>query len=147
MHSLGASGVWEAMVPGAVPGNLYRFEIVNRHSGETLVKCDPYGRGFELRPGSAAYVVEPSTHCWGDGDWLARRAAWDWQRAPVNIYAVPYTHLDVYKRQAMHMHGGKQQRTLDLGAGDDAAARNQGVDRHADVYKRQNSSLSGASIR
>jgi 1,4-alpha-glucan branching enzyme len=88
MHSLGASGVWEAMVPGAVPGNLYRFEIVNRHSGETLVKCDPYGRGFELRPGSAAYVVEPSTHCWGDGDWLARRAAWDWQRAPVNIYEV-----------------------------------------------------------
>ena len=88
LHSLGASGVWEATVPAAVPGSLYRFEIINRHSGEKLIKSDPYGRGFELRPGSAAYVVPPSGHAWGDGDWLARRAAWDWQRAPVNIYEV-----------------------------------------------------------
>ena len=88
LHSLGASGVWEATVPAAVPGSLYRFEIINRHSGEKLIKSDPYGRGFELRPGSAAYVVPPSGHTWGDGDWLARRAAWDWQRAPVNIYEV-----------------------------------------------------------
>ena len=88
LHSLGASGVWEATVPAAVPGSLYRFEIINRHSGEKLIKSDPYGRGFELRPGSAAYVVPPSNHTWGDGDWLARRAAWDWQRAPVNIYEV-----------------------------------------------------------
>ena len=88
LHSLGASGVWEATVPAAVPGSLYRFEIINRHSGEKLTKSDPYGRGFELRPGSAAYVVPPSGHAWGDGDWLARRAAWDWQRAPVNIYEV-----------------------------------------------------------
>jgi 1,4-alpha-glucan branching enzyme len=28
--------------------------------GIRLVKSDPYGRGFELRPGSAAYVVPPS---------------------------------------------------------------------------------------
>ena len=88
LHSLGASGVWEATVPAAVPGSLYRFEIINRHSGEKLIKSDPYGRGFELRPGSAAYVVPPSGHAWGDGDWLARRAAWDWQRTPVNIYEV-----------------------------------------------------------
>ncbi len=88
LHSLGASGVWEVTVPAAVPGSLYRFEIINRHSGEKLVKSDPYGRGFELRPGSAAYVVPPSGHAWGDGDWLARRATWDWQRAPVNIYEV-----------------------------------------------------------
>ena len=88
LHSLGASGVWEATVPAAVPNSLYRFEIFNRHSGEKLLKSDPYGRGFELRPGSAAYVVPPSSHKWGDDDWLARRATWDWQHAPVNIYEV-----------------------------------------------------------
>lgn len=88
MQPLGASGVWEATVASAKPGSLYRFEIVNRHSGDTLVKSDPYGRGFELRPGSAAYVVAPAAHGWNDGDWLARRAGWDWQRAPVNIYEV-----------------------------------------------------------
>ncbi len=88
LHSLGASGVWEATVPAAVAGSLYRFEIINRQNGEKLVKSDPFGRGFELRPGSAAYVTEPSRHVWGDADWLARRAGWDWQRAPVNIYEV-----------------------------------------------------------
>ncbi|MGA9395772.1 MAG: 1,4-alpha-glucan branching protein GlgB [Azonexus sp.] len=86
LSSLGASGVWEGRVAAALPGSLYRFEIINRHSGEKLIKSDPYGRGFELRPGSAAYVTPPSQHVWGDAEWLARRAAWDWQHAPVNIY-------------------------------------------------------------
>ena len=70
----------------AQPG--YRFQISNRHTGDTLVKTDPYARGFELRPGSAACVMAPSAHRWDDADWLARRVLWDWQRAPVNIYEV-----------------------------------------------------------
>ena len=85
---LGSSGVWEITVAEAHPGNLYRFEITNRHTGDKLIKSDPYGRGFELRPGSAAYVVPPSTHVWGDAEWLQQRAGWDWQQAPVNIYEV-----------------------------------------------------------
>ncbi len=88
LHALGASGVWEVTVPEALPGSLYRFEITNRHTGDKLIKGDPYARGFEHRPGSAAYVVPPSAHAWGDADWLQRRAAWDWQQAPVNIYEV-----------------------------------------------------------
>ena len=88
LHPLGASGVWEATVATAGPGHLYRFEVVNRSSGERLVKADPYARGFELRPGSAAWIVAPSGHGWGDGEWLARRAGWDWLHAPVNIYEV-----------------------------------------------------------
>lgn len=87
MRSLGAGGVWEVAVPGAGPGDLYRFEIV-ASDGRRLEKGDPYARGFELRPGTAAYVVAPSTYAWGDADWLRRRAAWDWQRAPLNIYEV-----------------------------------------------------------
>ncbi|HEX9195144.1 MAG TPA: 1,4-alpha-glucan branching protein GlgB [Azonexus sp.] len=86
LHPLGSSGVWETTVAAAHPGSLYRFEVVNRQSGARLIKSDPYGRGFELRPGSAAYVPFPSDHVWGDAEWLARRAAWDWQHAPVNIY-------------------------------------------------------------
>ena len=88
MQALGASGIWELRVPEAKPHSLYRFEITNRNTGAVLVKSDPYGRGFELRPGSAAYIVPPSGHVWGDADWLQRRAAWDWQRAPVNIYEI-----------------------------------------------------------
>jgi 1,4-alpha-glucan branching enzyme len=88
MQTLGASGIWELLVPEAVPHSLYRFEITNRESGDVLVKSDPYARGVELRPGSAAYVVPPSAHRWADDAWLERRAAWDWQHAPVNIYEV-----------------------------------------------------------
>lgn len=88
LHALGASGIWEGTVAAARPGSLYRFALVNRHTGEKLIKSDPYGRGFELRPGSAAYVTAPARHAWGDADWLQRRAAWDWQQAPVNIYEV-----------------------------------------------------------
>jgi len=88
MQTLGASGIWELLVPEAVPHSLYRFEITNRESGDVLVKSDPYARGVELRPGSAAYVVPPSGHRWADDAWLERRAAWDWQHAPVNIYEV-----------------------------------------------------------
>ena len=88
LRELGASGVWEILVREARPGSLYRFQISNRHTGDTLVKTDPYARGFELRPGSAACVMAPSAHRWDDADWLARRVLWDWQRAPVNIYEV-----------------------------------------------------------
>ncbi len=88
LHPLGESGVWEVTVAEANPGNLYRFEVTNRHTGDKLIKSDPYGRGFELRPGSAAYIVPPSTYAWGDAGWLQQRAGWDWQQAPVNIYEV-----------------------------------------------------------
>ena len=88
MHALSGSGIWELEVPEAVPGSLYRFAITNRETGVVHIKSDPYARGFEKRPGSAAYVVEPSLHVWADDAWLQARAAWDWQQAPVNIYEV-----------------------------------------------------------
>ena len=88
MHELGASGIWELLVPEAAPHSLYRFQITNRDTGDVLNKADPYARGVELRPGSAAYVVPPSTHVWGDAAWLEQRSGWDWQHAPVNIYEV-----------------------------------------------------------
>jgi len=86
MHRLGSGGLWEGRVAGAGPGSLYRFEITCRDGGARLRKVDPYARGFELRPGSAARVVGPSQHRWQDAEWMARRAAWDWLHAPVNIY-------------------------------------------------------------
>ncbi|MBL8457883.1 1,4-alpha-glucan branching protein GlgB [Zoogloea sp.] len=85
MHSLGSGGVWEARVASARPGNLYRFEITCQGGGRVR-KTDPYARAFELRPGSAACVAAPSQHVWRDAEWMARRAAWDWLHAPVNIY-------------------------------------------------------------
>ena len=88
MRARGASGIWELFIPGLVPGDLYRLELRNRDSGEILVKADPFAQGFELRPGSAAVVVQPSGHTWKDEEWLKARAQRDWLHAPMNVYEV-----------------------------------------------------------
>jgi 1,4-alpha-glucan branching enzyme len=88
MRVRGGSGVWELFIPGLKPGDLYKFEIRNRDSGEIRVKTDPYGQAFEKRPGTAAVVTGPSQHVWDDEDWLRARAAFDWQHSAMNIYEV-----------------------------------------------------------
>jgi 1,4-alpha-glucan branching enzyme len=88
MCSLGASGAWELFMPGLAAGTLYKFEIRNRNSGAVLTKTDPYARQYERRPATAARVTADSTYAWNDAAWLARRAQWDWQHAPMSIYEI-----------------------------------------------------------
>ncbi len=88
MRVRGSSGVWELFIPGLKPGDLYKFEIRNRNTGEVVVKTDPYARSYELRPGTAARVQAESAFEWQDADWLAARARLDWLHAPMNIYEV-----------------------------------------------------------
>src|SRR5690606_8462771 len=61
--------------------------IRNRDSGAVFLKTDPYARFHELRPGTAAKVVDEA-YDWQDRDWMTARAQWDWLHAPVNIYEV-----------------------------------------------------------
>jgi 1,4-alpha-glucan branching enzyme len=89
------SGVWELFIPDIAPGIFYRFEIRNRNSGEVLTKSDPYGRRFEMRPGNASIVSPRSTYVWQDAAWMERRAAADWQHAPMSTYEV---HLGSWQR-------------------------------------------------
>jgi 1,4-alpha-glucan branching enzyme len=95
MQVHGGSGLWELFVPGLGPGALYKFEIRHRDSGAVLLKTDPYGRAFELRPGTAARVTAPPAHAWSDAAWMQGRATRDWLRAPLNIYEV---HAGSWKR-------------------------------------------------
>jgi 1,4-alpha-glucan branching enzyme len=91
----GGSGVWELFIPGLQGGALYKYEIRNRVSGEIAVKIDPYAQEFERRPGTSPRVRPASSHRWNDQAWMAQRAQWNWQRAPINIYEV---HLGSWKR-------------------------------------------------
>jgi 1,4-alpha-glucan branching enzyme len=91
----GSSGVWEVFIPGIAHGTLYKFEIRNRHDGAILVKTDPYGRAFELRPGTAAQVCAESDYAWGDDGWMQKRHTADWQHEPMNIYEV---HVGSWRR-------------------------------------------------
>ncbi len=94
MRVRGNSGVWELFIPGLDGPSCYKFEIVGQ-SGELLLKTDPYGNRFELRPATAAIIEPPSDYAWGDADWLAQRADWNWQQAPVSIYEL---HLGSWRR-------------------------------------------------
>jgi 1,4-alpha-glucan branching enzyme len=85
MHRRGSSGVWEAFVPGVGPGALYKFEMENAH-GQVQLKADPYAFQMQLRPDNASVVADIGGFHWNDAEWLARRAAWDPLRAPINIY-------------------------------------------------------------
>ncbi len=94
MRVRNASGIWELFLPGIPIGALYKFEIRNRQNGAIMVKTDPYGIAFELRPGTAARICCNDRFVWEDAAWMNQRAKSDWLHAPMNIYEV---HLGSWK--------------------------------------------------
>ncbi len=100
MRARGSSGVFELFIPGVAPGSLYKFEIRNRQQGTLLLKTDPYGQRFELRPDTASIVVAEDGFDWQDHAWLEARKSRDWLHEPMSIYEV---HLGSWRRDE---HGG-----------------------------------------
>lgn len=94
MRSRGESGVWELFLPGLEAGALYKFEL-RTQGGDVLIKTDPYGNQFQLRPNTACLITPESTHPWQDHDWLENRKGANWQQIPVSIYEV---HLGSWQR-------------------------------------------------
>jgi 1,4-alpha-glucan branching enzyme len=98
MRVRGSSGVWELFIPGLTT-TLYKYEIRNRHSGELLLKSDPYGRESELRPATASIARPAPAYAWRDDEWLGARASWQWLHRPVTIYEA---HLGSWRRGHGH---------------------------------------------
>ncbi len=94
MRSRGESGIWELFIPGLEAGCNYKYEILGQ-SGHVILKSDPYGNQFQLRPDTASIVAPQSTHEWKDEEWLSRRKQNDWQHTPISIYEV---HLGSWRR-------------------------------------------------
>ncbi|HEY2552820.1 MAG TPA: 1,4-alpha-glucan branching protein GlgB [Streptosporangiaceae bacterium] len=86
MRSLGGSGVWELLVPGAGAGSRYKYQICGP-DGSWHSKADPMAAWAEQPPDTASVVFE-SGYDWGDQDWLAARAAADPLRRPMSVYEV-----------------------------------------------------------
>jgi len=88
MRVRGGSGVWELFIPDIEPGSLYKFEIRHRGSGNIMLKTDPYGKSFELRPNTSSIVVNKSAHVWHDEAWIKHREERDWLHSPMSVYEV-----------------------------------------------------------
>jgi 1,4-alpha-glucan branching enzyme len=91
----GSSGVWELFIPGLPDGTLYKYEIRNRDTGHILLKSDPYGASFELRPNTASRVFGGSGYAWNDEAWIHRRDPYAWKQRPLSVYEV---HLGSWQR-------------------------------------------------
>ncbi|WP_315835043.1 1,4-alpha-glucan branching protein GlgB [Bradyrhizobium prioriisuperbiae] len=87
------TGYWEIFVPGAVPGDHYKYEIVD-HTGRLLpLKSDPLAFSAELRPHTASIVVdERSLHRPSPAP-----ADINSLKAPMSIYEV---HLGSWRRKS-----------------------------------------------
>ncbi len=95
MRHRGNSGVWEIFIPGLKEGALYKFEIQTK-KGRLLLKSDPYGFFFELRPKTASIVFSLSSFPWQDGEWMEKRKTVPLLKSPMNIFEV---HLGSFRRK------------------------------------------------
>ena len=87
MERLGASGIYELFVPGAIEGDLYKYCIHTR-TGEVLYKADPYAFESEVRPGNASREAGIEDYRWRDQEWMTRREKKDYRTEPINILEV-----------------------------------------------------------
>lgn len=92
----GDDGIWCGRVAAARPGMRYKYAITGA-LGRTHLKADPYAQEAEPPPRTASVVPTPSTHAWGDADWMRARRARDRYRTPLSIYEV---HAGSWRRDA-----------------------------------------------
>ncbi len=88
MRVRGSTGIWELFIPGLDAGTLYKFEIRSNHNDALLLKADPYGRQFELRPSTASIVNADDRFSWDDQSWMDKRKESNWLHDPLSIYEV-----------------------------------------------------------
>ena len=88
-------GIWELFIPGLVPGEIYKYEIISAHGERMPLKADPVGFSHEASPGTASVIAAPPSYIWQDGQWMAGRAERQDRTAPISIYEV---HLGSWRR-------------------------------------------------
>jgi 1,4-alpha-glucan branching enzyme len=89
-----ATGIWGGFVANAARGALYKYQITSKHADYTVAKADPFAIRSEVPPGTAS-MIWSAEHAWGDGAWMAARAARSSASAPMSIYEV---HLGSWMR-------------------------------------------------
>ncbi len=96
MRNRGECGIWEIFIPGLAEGEIYKYEIRTRGTGDIFVKSDPYAFRSEQPPCTGSIVYSLEGYEWGDADWLASRAARNLLESPMAVYEV---HLGSWRRK------------------------------------------------
>ncbi len=94
LNPRGSSGVWEAFVPGAAKGAMYKFHIESSRHGYRIDKADPIAFLDEKPPRTASCIWDLE-YQWNDREWMQKRAERNSLRAPQSIYEV---HLGSWMR-------------------------------------------------
>jgi 1,4-alpha-glucan branching enzyme len=94
LRSRDRSGVWEGVVAGITRGARYKYRVASRYGGYRVDKADPLGLLHEAPPQTASRLWSLE-YDWGDGAWMAARAARDAHEKPVSIYEM---HLGSWRR-------------------------------------------------
>jgi 1,4-alpha-glucan branching enzyme len=87
------AGIWEANVPRAAPGSLYKYHVVAKN-GQRVDKADPFAFRCEPPPRTGS-VVWDLDYKWSDAAWMAGRARANALHAPWSVYEV---HLGSWRR-------------------------------------------------
>lgn len=90
------SGIWTLFIPDLTEFTVYKYRITAQ-DGQGFDKADPYGFAMEERPRTGSVVANLDRYSWGDGDWLAERAARQSLNSPLSIYEV---HLASWRKIA-----------------------------------------------
>jgi 1,4-alpha-glucan branching enzyme len=89
------SGVWEGFIAGVAPGARYKYHVASRYRDYRADKGDPFAFAWESPPQTASRVWDLD-YAWGDGKWMAGRAACNALTAPLSIYEM---HLGSWRRR------------------------------------------------
>jgi 1,4-alpha-glucan branching enzyme len=92
----GDPGVWEGFVPGAIPGNRYKYEIIGPDGVKLPLKADPFALYSEIAPSTASVIHDLEDFPWGDEDWMSERHQRNRHDAPISVYEV---HLGSWRRR------------------------------------------------
>ena len=86
LQKIADMGIFEAFVPGAAVGQLYKYMIVGK-DGKKHYKADPYANWSEKRPGTASRIADIS-YKWGDAVWMKNRQKFSPKTSALAIYEV-----------------------------------------------------------
>jgi 1,4-alpha-glucan branching enzyme len=88
------AGIWEASIPKAAPGSLYKYHVVSKDGVHRTDKADPFAFRCEQPPRTGS-VVWDLDYQWGDAAWMRDRGRVNALDAPWSVYEM---HLGSWRR-------------------------------------------------